>query len=74
MFTKEVEIQEVELKDGTEEGGGLGALNYEILDNCETNIVKFGQYMEYLHNFSCLHWVWAESAPGVLDERPCGVP
>ena len=33
MFTKEVEIREVELENGMEEGGGLGTLNYGILEN-----------------------------------------
>ena len=45
MFTKEVEIREVELEDCKEEGGGLGTLNYGILENCESNLVKFCEYM-----------------------------
>ena len=26
-------------------GGGLGTLNYGILENCESNLVKFCEYM-----------------------------
>ena len=33
MFTKEVEIREVELEDCMEEGGGLGTPKYGILEN-----------------------------------------
>ena len=51
MFTKEVEIREVELEDCMEEGGGLGTLNYGILENCESNLVKCCEYMVFTCSF-----------------------
>ena len=51
MLTKEVEIREVELENGMEEGGGLGTLNYGILENWETNLVKLCEYMVLTYSF-----------------------